>query len=210
MLAVPGASIARAGSVGQKAAAGVATGGGLGAAEGAVYGYGLGEEGTRGASAAHQAVVQALLGAGIGGAVHGWCSPRVAQRKEAVNAAPSLDELTTKATDLYRRGETTGKTAARGYTQRLQGSIRDIAQSQGLISPTGRLSTSYPKVSEALKMVDDYAGQKMTPEQMRQVRRTLQDAAQSADGAEARIGTQMLKRFDEFVEPMVPEFREAE
>jgi hypothetical protein len=61
-----------------------------------------------------------------------------------------------------------------------------------------------------MRMIDEYAGAKMNPEQMRQVRRVIQDAAQSADGGEARIGTKMLKQFDQFVEPLVPEFKQAD
>jgi hypothetical protein len=72
------------------------------------------------------------------------------------------------------------------------------------------MTTAYPKVSEAMRMVEDYAGQKMSPVQMRQVRETLKTAAQSADSSEARIGTMMLKKFDEFVEPLVPEFKVAD
>jgi hypothetical protein len=44
---------------------------------------------------------------------------------------------------------------------------------------------------------------------MQAVRRTLQGAARSADGNERRIGTIMLNKFDDWVEPLAPEFRQA-
>ena len=58
-------------------------------------------------------------------------------------------------------------------------------------------------------MVDDFASGAMNPDQMQAVRRTFQSAAGSADGAERRIGTIMLKAFDDFVEPLAPQFKEA-
>jgi hypothetical protein len=62
-----------------------------------------------------------------------------------------------------------------------------------------------------MKMVRSYAGQDMNPEQMQQVRRSLQAAAQSADGNEARVGTKMLREFDGYIRnPLVPEFKEGD
>jgi len=49
----------------------------------------------------------------------------------------------------------------------------------------------------------------MAPDQMQAVRRTFQAAAKSADGSERRLGTMMLKAFDDFVEPLAPQFKEA-
>lgn len=183
-------------------------GGGAAGAEGAVYGAGLGEDGTRGESAAQQGVIQALLGAGIGGVLGGRAAS--VSRGKAIDAVPEVDELKGAAGVLYRQGEATGQTAARGYTQRLADGMQGVAQQEGLVLPSGELMGTYPKVSAALRMVGEYGGQKMAPDQMRQVRRVLQDAAQSTDAAEARIGSKMLKQFDQFVEPLVPEFKQAD
>ena len=132
------------------------------------------------------------------------------QARRAVNAVPSVDDLKATAGSLYDTGVATGQTASRGYTQQFANATKQIAADNGMVLPTGEvMTTSYPKVAAAMRMIDEYAGQKMTPEQMRQVRRVIQDAAQSADPAEARIGTKLVKQFDQFVDPLVPEFGEA-
>lgn len=152
--------------------------------------------------------IASLLGGGATAAVGGKVAAGRAQRK-AIEGVPEVDELKGRAGDLYDDAERNGKTASAAYTSRLQAEVTGIAQKEGMVSPTGRVATSYPKVSEAMKMVEDYAGQKMTPVQMQQVRRIMQGAAQSADATEARIGTQMLKSFDQWTAPIVPEFAEA-
>jgi hypothetical protein len=112
---------------------------------------------------------------------------------------------------LYTAGRSGGMTAPGGLTQGLDQKLQAIATREGLVSPSGALAPDYSKISHAMKMAADYAGGDMNPEQMQQVRRALQAAAQSADGNEARIGTQMLKEFDTGIRnPLVPEFKEGD
>jgi hypothetical protein len=183
---------------------------GLGAAAVADTGAGLAAGEVREQGGGPVAEVAAALAAGGLPLAAGNAVSKAGQTRRAIDAVPGIAERQAQATALYDAGEKTGKTASRAYTDKLSETITGIAKKEGLISPTGRLSTAYPKVSDALAMVKDYAGQKMTPEQMREVRSILSGAAQSADGKEARIGTMMLKQFDEFVAPLVPEFKEAD
>ncbi len=125
------------------------------------------------------------------------------------SADVSGDELTLQAGRLYDDAAANGVTAPQAATQGLAGDVRAIASKEGLISPTGRIAESYPKIKDAINMVDDFAKGEMTPDQMQAVRRTFQNAARSADPAESRVGTIMLGKFDDFVEPLAPQFKEA-
>jgi hypothetical protein len=80
---------------------------------------------------------------------------------------------------------------------------------EGLITPKGNMAGSYPRVSDAIKLVDDYRGAPMTPTEMLQVRKSFQAAAQSADPVEARIGTILIRQFDDFTSPLAPQIAEA-
>lgn len=121
----------------------------------------------------------------------------------------SGDDLISQASRLYDDAAANGITAPQQATQGLASDVRALASSEGLISPTGRIAESYPKIKDAINMVDDFAQGQMDPGQMQAVRRTFQNAARSADPSEARVGTMMLDRFDKFVEPLAPEFKEA-
>ena len=124
-------------------------------------------------------------------------------------ADSSGDDLISQAGDLYRQAEAQGITATQQQTQGLAQDVRTLAATEGLISPTGRIAESYPRVRDAISMVDDFAQGQMTPTQMQAVRRTFQGVAGSPDGAERRVGVALLRQFDDFVEPLAPEFRQA-
>lgn len=121
----------------------------------------------------------------------------------------SGDDLFAQAKGLYDDAARNGVTANQQGTQGLADDIRSIAASEGLITPAGRIAQSYPKINDAINMVDDFAAGQMDAGQMQTVRRTFQNAAKSADPGEARVGTIMLKKFDDFVEPLAPEFKKA-
>jgi hypothetical protein len=194
----------------------IAAGAGLGGLLSAIYGFGSGEDGA--ANRSENAMWNGLLGAGIGAAVPaaGNLVSRLMNGR-ATNAAtagmartaPTVDDLQARAGALYDEARQLGITATQQDTQALQGTMTNILTDAGLISPTGRMATSYPKISDAMNMVDDYALAEMNPTQMQQVRRLLQAAAQSADPNESRIGTQMIRAFDNFTDPLAPQFREA-
>lgn len=150
-----------------------------------------------------------LIG-GVGTAAAGAkVMDRASQAARAAASVPTVDKLKADASALYKDAEINGITASQTQTGALKNSVRAVATSNGLISPTGRLSTAYPKVSDALAMVDDYAKGTMTPTQMLEVRSLLQGAAQSADAKEARIGSLMIRKFDDFTSNLAPQFKDA-
>lgn len=121
----------------------------------------------------------------------------------------SSDDLRTQAGRLYEDARMNGVTASQGETGGLLNNLRTIGVDEGVISPSGRVAESYPRIRDVLSMAGDYAQGTMDPAQMQAMRRTLQGAAASTDGAERRIGTQMLREFDAFTAPLAPQFSEA-
>lgn len=118
-------------------------------------------------------------------------------------------DLQRRASNLYDQVEQRGVTAPGQSTAQLQQNVRNIAIDEGLITPSGAIAEGYPKLNGAIRMIDEYAGQQMTAKQMQSVRRMLQNVAGSADNAERRIGTILLRTFDDFTAPLAPELAEA-
>lgn len=155
-------------------------------------------------------IAAALVAGGIPSMISNKVS-KVAQTKRAVDAIPDIEDLQAAASAKYDAGRASGSTAPGALTQGLDARLSQIATDAGLVAPDGSLAPDYAKIGHALKMARSYAQQDMNPEQMQQVRRALQAAAQSADGNEARIGTMMLKDFDANIRnPLVPEFKEGD
>lgn len=153
--------------------------------------------------------VAAELAGGIGsGALISGLANRSAQ-KAAEAAVPSGAALKDEAGQFYRAAEARGVVADPAMTTSLSDNIAKIARDNELITPTGRVSTAYPKAKEALDLMTDYKGQPMNPTQMQVIRDTLADAARTTKGKESRIATQMLKAFDEFSIPLAPELAQA-
>lgn len=191
-------------------------GAGIGMASGGTLGFMEGEGDVT--ERAKSAGMTALLGGGIGGLMPaataglrkaGEAFANRGVRKAAMEGVESVDDLIAKAGSKYDEARALGITATGDQTTKLADSMTDALRAEGLVSPTGRISSAYPKVTDALNMVMDYAEGEMTPTQMQQVRKLLQAAAGSADGQEARLGTKMLREFDSFVEPLAPQFKEA-
>lgn len=124
-------------------------------------------------------------------------------------SVPTTEAKKAEAGSLYDEAEKVGVTANRTQTFKLHQKMRGIAEKEGLVSPTGRVSTAYPKASEALRMTEDYAKGTMTVPQMKAVRKTLSDAANSADGSEGRIASMMLDEFDDFTSRLAPQLNQA-
>lgn len=146
-------------------------------------------------------------GLGTGAAISGLAN-RSAQ-KAAESAVPSIATLKDEAGQLYRAAEARGVVADPTMTTSLSSDVADIARKNELITPTGRVSTAYPKAKEALDLMTDYAGHPMNPTQMQVIRDTLSDAVSTTEGKERKIAMEMLRKFDEFSIPLAPELAQA-
>lgn len=149
-----------------------------------------------------------LLGsAATGGGLYGLASRNARQAAEA--AVPTTGQLRSQASNLYDQAESRGVVAGPNVTTNLAGRVRDIATDNALITPTGRVSTDYPRAAEAMRLLDDFAGQQMDVRNIQVVRDTLADAVQATAGKERRIARMMLNAFDEETGPLAPELASA-
>lgn len=184
-----------------------------GAIKGLVYGAGSGVGGATAQQIAPNDPTAELIGSFVGGlspALVDNMVSRMAASAGAKKAIPTSEQLKEMAGDLYTEAEKTGVTAAGQQTTKLHDRIHKIAEGEGLITPKSQeVVDTMPKVRAVMRMTEEFAGSPMTPTQMQAVRRSLQNAAKSTDGSEGRVGTQMLKEFDKYVEPLAPQFKEA-
>lgn len=182
---------------------GAAEGAGYGAVSGA--GRAEGDMGDRMRGATEGAVEGAVTGGVLGGTAGAIAS------RQAAKGVPSLADLKLGAKDKYTAARQSGVQAQRPDTIRLSDQMFQVAVDEGLVSPTGRLSSSYPKINEALRTFDDYAaGGTMTVPQMQAVRKTLRGAAKSSDAEERRLASIMLEKFNEFTSGLAPALREGD
>lgn len=145
-------------------------------------------------------------GAAAGGFAKAGQRGRQAEIEEAI---PSIDDLKGQAGNLYRQAEARGVVADPMMTQQLADDMRATLRAEGRVSPTGRVSEVYPKAREAMQLVDDYAGQPMSPTQMQTVRSVISDGQTSIDPSERRIAGLLLDTFDNFVDPLAPDLADA-
>lgn len=145
-------------------------------------------------------------GAGLGGVYRSMAN---AAKRKAAEAVPDIPQLKQQANRLYDAAQANGVTATQQQTSDLYQNFRKVAKDEGLISPTGRISTAYPKAKEALDLAKDYSKGMMNPRQMKTVRKVLSEAAASPDNSERRLAKVLLGEFDDWTSPLAPEFAEA-
>lgn len=149
------------------------------------------------------------LGLGVGGNLLGEGVQSILNSRTIRNMVPTIDDLKTQASNLYRTAEARGVVADANSTKQLSDSIKKIARDNELVTPKGRVSEAYPRAKEAMALLDDYAGEVMNPTQMQVIRETLADARNATQGKERRIASKMLEEFDNFTSPLAPELEEA-
>lgn len=133
-----------------------------------------------------------------------------ATRQNAANAAvPTTQQLRDQAGQIYRQAEARGVTADPAQTQDLADAMRMTLARDGRVSPTGRISEVYPKAREGMQLIDDYAGQPMSPTQLQTARAVIADGLASADRSERRIAGNLLDTFDNWAQPLAPELPQA-
>lgn len=133
-----------------------------------------------------------------------------AERSALTKAAtPTVEGLKDEAGALYDAARASGVVAPQQATQALNQTMKGIATAEGLISPTGRVNASYPRINGVLSTFDDYSAGTMDIAQAQATRKVLTDAAKSAEPGEKRIATMMLDEFDKFLDPLAPEIGQA-
>lgn len=149
-----------------------------------------------------------LLGNRAGSAL-GRSFPSATGARRAITAAdqavPSSDDLRALASDLYAKAEATGARIGGDETLALADNASNLLSSEGRLSPTGRLTEVQPKVKEAYGLIQDYAGEEMSPQAVQTVRRVIGDGLSSADGSERRIAKLLMGEFDGWTDGVAPE-----
>lgn len=149
-----------------------------------------------------------LLGGGLATGGLLGSSRRSAQR-QIESGIPTIDQLKQKAGEQYRSAESRGITAGPDMTKQLSENLRAVLQKEGRITPDGQITEVYPKVREAIRLTDGYAGQTMTPTQMQPVRSVIADGLTSTDATERRLGSLLTDTFDAWANPQAPELAGA-
>lgn len=154
-------------------------------------------------------------GALLGGAVTDLISgipgriKTAASRREFIEKTPTLDALRKQADDLYDTARKQGATATPSDIAVFRGRVDDLLTEEGLYSPKGRIVGDMPSVRGVVDMLDDFAGGTMTPKQMLAFKKTINNAAGSANPSEARIGAMLRERYYDFTDQLSPAIREA-
>lgn len=184
----------------------VKRGAALGGSYGALNGFGSsnGDLQDRLSNAAVQGATGALTGVGAG-MIAGMATPKATNPA----LAPSIDDLQAQAGALYDKARASGVVAPQSQTISLSDNMFQIAKDEGLVSPTGRIDSSYPRIRNVLRTIDDYSHGEMSVPQMQATRRTLQGAAGSNDSGERRLGKIMLDEFDNFTSKLSPDLGDA-
>jgi hypothetical protein len=154
-----------------------------------------------------------VLGAGIGnkiGNAMGKAFPRVlggvGKDINAIDASvPSSQELKDTAASLYQGAEAKGLTVTPDETFNLADLVGNTLSKEGRLSPTGRLTEVHPKVKEAYNLIQDYAGQPMTPTQFQAIRSVTADGLTSKEPAERRVAGALLDNVDTWSNGVNPE-----
>jgi hypothetical protein len=130
--------------------------------------------------------------------------------RTATAAVPSRTMMEEQAGSLYTQAAKQGVTATGSQTKDFLAAMKDTLRNDGLLVKNGDdIVDGYPKLKAAYDRFAAYAGDSMTVEEMRQTRKLLQKAARSGDASEARLGTIMIHRFDDAIDPLAPQLKQA-
>lgn len=146
---------------------------------------------------------QVVGGGGVLGAANAL------ERNALETAAPSVESLTDEAKVLYQAANSKGAVLPLQQSAQMASDMRQIAASEGIVTPKGRINESYEKIAALVRSFDDYGQGALTVDQMQSVRRLITNALKSPDGDERRIAMQMLDKFHKYLDPIAPEIAQA-
>jgi hypothetical protein len=129
--------------------------------------------------------------------------------QELDKTVPTSQALREEAAGLYADAELNGLTATPEETFALADRMGKVLSEQGVMSPTGRLSDVSTQSKDAYKLIEDYAGDVMTPKQIETVRGRIADGLSSKEPGEKRIARLLLNDFDEWTDATNPALAEG-
>jgi len=215
--ALPGVGAANLAMRGAGLGTKMARGGALGATQGGLYGFteGEGDMESRLDQAKDAAVMSGVLG--VGAAPLGVGLQRGAERwakgravNEMVKNAPSAGELKSRATSLYQRGQQRTQVLDPSAAKNLAADAATTLKKEGVMRADGSLITRDPDARRILDELQDLSQFGLEGNQVKPVREIFKAAAQDNNPARSRIGTILLRKFDEAVAKNAPEFRQGD
>lgn len=123
---------------------------------------------------------------------------------QARESVPTIPQLKDRAAQQYAAVEATGVTADPAATADLLQRANSILTREGRMSPAGRLIDTDTPTNRAMTLIQDYAGQPMTPTQAGAVRNVLSEGLTGQDAAQKRITGKLLDEFDQWADPLLP------
>jgi hypothetical protein len=117
---------------------------------------------------------------------------------------PSIDDLKALAGRQYDAVEQAGVTAGPPDTVQLAQRMAGVLQGQSRITPQGNLIDENTPITKAMKLINDFSGQPMTPGQAGSVRQILSEGRATGTPNERRIAGMLVDEFDKWADPVLP------
>lgn len=172
-------------------------------AYGTTYGATQDENPIRGAGmGAAGSILGSYAGQKFGQAFPDVVAPDVMRNMEA--QIPTIDDLKSLAGQQYAAVEAAGAVAGPGQTTRLSRQLDTVLRDEGRITPQNALIDENTPITKAMKLVKDFAGQPMTPQQAGAVRNILSEGRAVGTPNERRIAGKLVEKFDQWAEPTLP------
>lgn len=205
---VPLGALGRAAQGGSLATRALA-GGAIGAGQGGLYGFNAGEGGF------DERLDDAAIGATIGGGIGGVAAPaigagvrsasnalaRTNAGKATIAAAPSLDDLASRASALFKQADDMGVVVKPEAYRSFADDVAALAAKEGIDAQV--TPSSAGALSRILSEAD--SGQPLSLQTLNTVRRVAQNAAGSNDPNERRIASLMIDKLDDFIDDLTPD-----
>jgi hypothetical protein len=172
-------------------------------AYGTTYGATQDENAGRGAlTGGAGALAGGLIGRQIGKAFPDTINPAAMRRLD--EGVPTIEDLKTLAGRQYGAVEATGVTASPGDTAQLAQRMTQVLEGESRVTPAGNLIDENTPITKAIKLLNDFAGQPMTPGQARSVRQVLSEGRGVGTPNERRIAGVLVDEFDNWAAPALP------
>jgi hypothetical protein len=165
--------------------------------------YGASDGGATGAAVgAGGAIAGNRIGRAFGALMPDSLAPTAFRQAEDV--VPTPDQLRQEVGSLYREVERTGQVAPPRATADMLARANRLLQSEGRMTPAGKLVDEQAPINSAMTMLGDYAGNPMTPTQAGAVRSLLSEGMGSPEPAQRRIAGMLTDEFDKWATPVLP------
>ena len=122
----------------------------------------------------------------------------------AEDAVPTVQQLKDQARGEYQAVQSAGNIADPAATTQLAQNLANALRREGRITPAGDLIDENTPITKGYKLISDFAGQPMTPQQAGAVRDVLSEGRMMGTPNERRIAGKLVEEFDQWATPTLP------